>query len=103
MYLCTICSADVKSGSRRSAMTAEISGSIGSVRLLSKLVVMLMIAKKIKVPKYVFLCFHELGLHTCQCTGVVKMSDNSYKWGLFRMQCIVYCLNDANMKDIKLN
>jgi len=31
------------------------------------------------------------------------MSNYSYKWGLFRMQCIVYCLNDEYMTDIKLN
>jgi len=31
------------------------------------------------------------------------MSNYSYKLGVFRMQCIVYSLNDEYMMDIKLN
>jgi len=31
------------------------------------------------------------------------MSNCSYKLGVFRMQCIVYSLNDEHMIDIKLN
>ena len=31
------------------------------------------------------------------------MSNHSYTWGLLRMICIVYYLNDEYMMDIKLN